>query len=253
MHPRARLASLFRHIIAPLLFASVVSLAHAQTSPKQRSPSGDASWTKIYATDCGTAMKHPCPPSSTGYENEFNGDPRLLPLLQHSLPQRESWWVNGYGGYAPVSSIVQEFIGVPKDLFVDDDRYVTATGCVPHDCASNGMLWIDTGTQPATVVFVAEDPIESSTGGAGIHLWLYASKPLGFGALAPDLLARMQRWHSSLVASVQKLPQPDQSSFSQHVSVATLVQPNGRMQDLTYDMLFYKQNEPQFHNPGAKQ
>jgi hypothetical protein len=94
----------------------------------------------------------------------------LPDLLKSSLPQQESWWVNGHGGSVPVSSIVQEFIAVPKGLFVDNDRYVTATGCVPHDCITNGMLWIDAGAHPATVIFVAEVGITSVKGGDDNHL-----------------------------------------------------------------------------------
>ena len=143
-------------VVGAVLLLSVCTFAAAaQSTPAHTNTSGDATWAKAYATSCPD-RKYTCASSTNGYENAFNGDPRLPELLKHSLPQRESWWVNGYGGSAPVSSIVQEFIGVPGDLLVDDNRYVTATGCVPHDCLTNGMLWIDTGTQPATVVFVAE-------------------------------------------------------------------------------------------------
>jgi hypothetical protein len=202
----------------------------------------DAAWAKTYAKDCGSAMKHPCPPSTNGYENEFNGDRRLPELLRRSLPQRESWWVNGYAGSALVSSIVQQFIGVPGDLIVDEDRYVTASGCVPRDCGDGGMLWIDTAEQPATVVFIAHGAIEGFKD-AGDHLWLYTSKPMNFEALPTDLLRSLDRWHKSIVSRYDP----------QHITLATLVQPNGRMHDLTYDMLSYKQNAPQFHPAGAKQ
>ncbi len=234
----------FLTLSAAFVFSLAALGAGAQSVNAHPNSTGDAAWAMTYATDCGAAMKHPCPLSSTGYENEFNGDPRLPALLKRSLPQSESWWVNGYGGSAPVSSIVQEFIGVPQGLLLDDDRYVTASGCVPHDCVTNGMLWIDTGTQPATVVFVASVSIQSFKGDAGNHLWLYASKTLNFEVLPPDLLAGIARWHNSIINS--------KPLFSQSVTVATLVQPNGRMRDLTYDMLFYKQNQSQFRKPGAK-
>ncbi|MGA7159092.1 MAG: hypothetical protein WBY53_19760 [Acidobacteriaceae bacterium] len=253
MRSRFRLISFAVSAVALPFVVAATLVASAQTPPERKAVPDDAAWAKTYATDCGAAMKHRCPPSTSGYENEFAGDPRFLPLIKHSLPQRESWWVNGYGGSAPVSSIVQEFIGVPGDLLLDDNRYVTATGCVPHDCGDGGMLWVDTGTQPATVVFIAHVAIESPTGDAGKHLWLYGSKTLNFQALPSDLLANLQRWHSSLVASVQKLPEPDRAIFSKRIALATIVQPNGRMRDLTYDMLFYKQNESHFPTPGAKQ
>lgn len=229
---------------AVLLLSVCTFAAAAQSTPAHTNTSGDATWAKAYATSCPD-RKYTCASSTNGYENAFNGDPRLPELLKHSLPQRESWWVNGYGGSAPVSSIVQEFIGVPGDLLVDDNRYVTATGCVPHDCLTNGMLWIDTGTEPASVVFVAEVSIESFKGDAGNHLWLYASKSLNFEALPADLLTSITRWHNSVNSS--------KTIFSQRITVATLIQPNGRIRDLTYDMLFYIQNEPHFPKLGAKQ
>jgi hypothetical protein len=114
---------------------------------------------------------------------------------------------------------------------------------VPHDCLTNGLLWIDTGSHPATVIFVAEVMINSVKGKDKNHLWLYASTPLNFEDLPPDLLANIRLWHDDIATK----------NFPQAVTVATIVQPNGRMQDLTYDTLFYKQNEPQYPKPGAKQ
>ncbi len=229
-----------RRLLA-LAFAGA-SASGAQTVHRSIRPL-DATWAKVYATDCGSAEKHTCPPSDDGYENEFNGDPRLPELLRRALPQRESWWVNGRAGSTPVSSIVQEFIGVPKELSLDDDRYVTASGCVPHDCTTHGMLWIDTGSVPAVVVFAATDDIQDFTSST-VHLWLYGSETLNFEALPHDFLISLDRWHTSIIN-----PKYD----PQHITVATLVQPNGRMRDLTYDMLFYKQRAPQFHTTGVKQ
>ena len=203
----------------------------------------DATWAKAYATDCGAARKHPCSPSSNGYENQFNVDPRLPALLRRSLPQRESWWIHGHAGSAAVSGIVQEFIGVPKELIVDEGRFVSASGCVPHICLLNGLLWIDTGTQPATVVFAAEDMIQDLTSSTD-HLWIYCSQSSSCQALPTDLLSSLTRWHDSIV---------DPKYDPQTITLATLVQPNGRMQDLTYEMLFYKQNQPKFSSNGAKQ
>jgi len=57
-------------------------------------------------------------------KNRIPGDPRLVPLLKRSLPHARILVGHGYGGSVPVSTIVQDFIGEPKDLFVDDDRYV---------------------------------------------------------------------------------------------------------------------------------
>lgn len=226
------------------IFGATAIGAVAQSAKSVTRVEADASWAKIYATSC-SIHEHswPCPKSTNGYENAFNGDPRLPTLLKISLPQQESWWVDGHAGSAPVSRIVQEFIGVPRNLLVDDDRLVTATGCVPHDCTTNGMLWIDTDAHPATVIFAAEVMIESVKGGDNNHLWIYASTQQNFEALPPSFLASLMRWHSSI--STKMLPQT--------VTVATLVQPNGRMTDLTYDTLFFKRNMPSFPKKSATQ
>ena len=234
---------LSRVAASALLFSAASLLAAAQQDINASwDASRDASWAKVYAASCSD-QKHPCAPSTDGYENAFNGDHRLPDLLKHALPQRESWWVNGHAGSAPVSSIVQEFIGVPGALLVDDNRYVTAAGCVPHDCLTNGMLWIDTGVRPATVIFAAEVSIESIKGEDVNHLWVYTSALQNFEALPPNFLLHLKRWHNGIATKEDP----------QNVTVATLVQPNGRMQDLTFDTLFYKQNMPVYPKPGAKQ
>ncbi len=138
---------------------------------------------------------------------------------------------------------MQEFIGVPGALIVDDDRYVTANGCVPHDCETIGMLWIDTGMYPATVIFVAEVMIEDVKGRDANHLWVYTSALENFEALPPNFLTSFKRWHDSA----------PNKYFPETVTVATLVQPNGRMEDVTFDTLFYKQNRPASSKSGAKQ
>jgi hypothetical protein len=245
MRPSFRIASFYA------LFLSAALIANAQISSQGTTTPTDAAWAKLYATDCGQAMKHPCPPSSNGYENEFAGDPRFMPLLKYSLPQHESWWVNGYGGSAPVSSIVQQFIGVPKDLLVDEDRYVTATGCVPHDCLTTGMLWIDTAAKPATVIFVGEDLVAGGLKGeSGYHVYLYTSREITnyyagkrhIEIFAPDFLKSLARWHD---ASISKYD-------DQKIVVVTIVWPNGRTHDLFWSDLL-KPISTSTTNPGATQ
>ena len=180
----------------------------------------------------------PCPPSQHGDENAFLWDPRLPPLLKHALPQREFWWVNKYHGSAPVSGTVREFLGVPKDVFLDQGRYVTASGCVPHDCGDRGMLWIDTAVRPATLVFVATGAVTNAKGDNVTHLWLFASRQLDFESLPPAFLASLQRWREINTADHD----------AEDVILATLVQPSGQMVDLSYPTLNFPKNQS-----GAKQ
>ena len=235
-----------RSVRLAFLLAFPLVMASAQT--QRTAASADATWAKQYATDCGAAMKHPCPPSTGGYENEFAGDARLVPLLERSLPQRESWWINGYGGEAPVSTIVQDFIAVPNSFTLDEDRYVTADGCVPHACMVHGMLWIDTGTNPATVIFVGENSVAGKDE-SGEHLYLYTSRELAtyyagkrhIESFSPDFLKNLARWHDTNVSKYD----------TQKIILATIVWPNGRSNDLFWSDLI--QPSTPSSSTGAKQ
>jgi hypothetical protein len=224
---------------------ALVMLSRHPAAAQAPPTASDASWAKAYATDCGHAMKHPCPASTNGYENAFNGDPRLLALLKHSLPQHESWWVNGYGGSTPVSGIVQEFIGVPHDLLVDDDRYVTATGCVPHDCLDGGMLWIDTAAKPATVIFAGATDVRAAQVNPPKHVWIYTSTNAKTLTLPPNFLRHLAAWYKADIDPKGSVP----------VALTTIVLPNGRMNDFLYKTVFEQMNQPldQQNKPGAKQ
>jgi hypothetical protein len=165
-------------------------------------------------------------------------------LLRHSLPQSESWWVNDHLGHSSVTNVVTAFLGIPESSSFDDNRYLTATGCVPHVCTVKGMIWIDTGTHPSTVVFVAENMITGKD--AGYHLWLYASKPMNFERLPSDFFASLTNWHNVIAANA---PNYDPQIFS----LVTLVQPNGAERDLTWNELFSFNHNSPANTTGAKQ
>jgi hypothetical protein len=196
-------------------------------------------------------MKHPCYASQNGYEGEFNSDPRLAVLLQQTLPQRESWWVDGYGGSTTIRSIIPTFLGVPGDFSVAEDRFITATGCVPHACMIHGMLWIDTATQPATVIFVGEELVVGGMAGeSGYHLYIYTSRELAtyyagkrhIGRFAPQFLSSLQQWHDANVSKYDH----------QKIILATIVWPNGRSNDLFWSDLDSSAKSAT-NNTGAKQ
>ncbi len=247
-----------RRVIRPRLILNAVAccalvrVLHAQMATAASAfDASNASWAKRYATDCGSAVKHPCPPSTNGYAGEFFGDPRFIPLLKTSLPQRESWWVNGYGGSAPVSSTVQQFLGIPGAFFVNEDRYVTVTGCVPHSCTTTGMLWVDTGAQPATVVFVGEDLVVGGKEPAGYHLYLYTSRALAtynagkrdISVFPADFLRSLARWHNAGTSKYD----------TDKVVLATVVWPNGRSHDYFWSDLLNQSVSPDITKPGAHQ
>jgi hypothetical protein len=228
-------------LVQAFLLGCLAAAAQAHASPAHAASVASVAWIKDYASGC-PGNQTPCPASPRGRENALNWDPRFLPLLKKSFRQQQHWWT-GRSGTAPVSGMVQTFLGVPGDVFLDDDRFVTATGCVPHDCLDTGLLWIDTGSHPATLVFVATDAIHNITGESATHLWLYTSTHLDFSNLPPDLLKNLDRWHTA----------HSPPRFPMNVPMATLVQPNGLSTDLTWDTLFYQQNQPHFPKTGAQQ
>lgn len=226
--------------------ASVLAQAQYSTVPATaQQTQNDAEWAKRYTPNCSTG-----PDECTGDGLNID-DPHFLALLHHSLPQSESWWVNGYGGHSSVTNAVLAFLGIPEATTFYDNRYLTATGCVPHVCTSKGMIWIDTGTKPATVIFVGEDLVAGSLKGeSGYHLYVYTSREITnyyagrrpIKMFAPDFLKSVAQWHE---ASISKYD-------DQKIILATIVWPNGRTHDLFWGDLLQPPPVPA-NNTGAKQ
>jgi len=188
-----------------------------------------------------------CPPSTNGYENEFNGDPRLSALLKSSFPQHQWFWYDHYK-FTPLPDLIQTFIGVPGSALLDEDRYLTANGCVPHDCTTRGMLWIDTTAHPAKLIFVATGDVSAGTGdkGASSMLWIFSSSKLNWQKLPQAFLNSLHRWQNDLTEQDRKghVAWIDQGGFL----VANLVQSTGEIVVITPSVLGL---EPA--TPGAKQ
>ena len=221
--------------LAPALFA-VAQQTHAASAH-----AGDATWTKSFAAPCTTT---PCPLHGVGEENKLSTDRRLRPLLRSSLHQKE-WFFSETHNFMPVADIVSTFIGVPGNAVLDDDRYVTADGCVPHTCdILRGMLWVDTSAEPATVIFAATDAVDSVDYAKQIykdqfHLWLFVSgNRWPTAALPQEFLSSLKRWHDI----------NDANGYKQDIALVTIVQPDGGQIDLTYSKLFLQRN-----STGAKQ
>lgn len=228
------------HSIAAALTLASALFTSAQQTHATNSP-GDAAWMKSFAVPCTSI---PCPLHGFGDENRLSTDRRLRPLLRSSLHQKE-WFFSETHNFMPVADIVSTFIGVPGNAILDGDRYVTADGCVPHTCdILRGMLWVDTGIHPATVIFAATDAVDSVDYTKQIytdqsHLWLFVSNNRGSPkALPPEFLSSLKRWHDVNLAN----------GYKQDIALVTIVQPNGGQTDLTYSSLYIQRNVP-----GAKQ
>jgi hypothetical protein len=109
---------------------------------------------------------------------DVRNDPQFALLLQRTLPQRQ-YFESGMS----LAKAIQYYLGVGTGrVTVDDGRYAMVTGCVPHMCdTSEGLLWVDTQSAPANVLFAALDPI-AGTQVAGstttYHLWIFGSQLL---------------------------------------------------------------------------
>jgi len=162
-----------------------------------------------------------------GRENQLNGDSRFSLLLLRSFHQHQYFW-RDHGVFTPVPDLVQEFIGVPGDVALSEDRYVTANGCVPHSCSLRGMVWIDTGARDPTVLFVANSNVSTSSTETGslVHLWIFSSTKLNGRNLPPAFKASMSEWWKTSTKQWEKYS-------IEKVVVVTIVQPTGELVDLS--------------------
>ena len=100
-----------------------------------------------------------------------------------------------------------------------------------------GMLWIDTGTDPAVLIFAGIDPIGGSlppyTYTRKSHLWIYTSEKLNWQKIPAPFLSSLHRW----LATISTDPYFGTHGYIYDFSLATIVQPNGVMEDLGPDTL----------------
>ena len=231
-------------IYAPLLIAlTIASSVGAQTKVL---PS-NADWTRAFAAPWQDIPFTPPFVPSQGRDNALNRDPRFPLLLRSSFHQHQWFWYDN-NKFTPVAELIELFIGVPGNAILDDDRYVTANGCIPHDCVDRGMLWIDTAAHPAKLIFVATGDVSSATGdkSSSTMLWVFSSSKLNWQQLPPPFLLSLHRWQNNLIEQDRKghVAWIDQGGFL----MANLVQPTGEIVVITPSVLGL---EPA--TPGVKQ
>jgi hypothetical protein len=163
---------------------------------------------------------------------DIKWDPRFQALITSSLHQRQSIW-RDHGKVVSLPDLVQVFIGTPRSVLVDEDRFYTIEGCVPHDCTDKGMVWIDNASaaKPA-VIFIAMSSVNTAMGEHGdpIHLWLFSSTALNWQKLPPNFLLRLNQWWLE-TQSYSK------SDVDDELALVTIVQPDGETVDLTPALL----------------
>ena len=154
-------------VAAPLLLTAAAMSAQIHLQP-DKPAAEDLSWMWQYTQ-----------PAPDGNENGLASDPRFRELLNKHLTAPQSFWNKGREKLADVAV---EFLSVPGIARADDNRYLTATGCVPHFCPSRGMLFIDIGSSHPLVVFAAIDWTRDSHNieedDAEFTLWLFPDRAL---------------------------------------------------------------------------
>ncbi len=152
---------------ALLLIAGAAARAQIHLHAEKPQPE-DLSWLWQYTQ-----------PAPSGHENGLTNDPRFPEFLKRHLTARQAFWGNGREKLADVAV---EFLGVPGIARADDNRYFTATGCVPQFCPSRGMVFVDTGGSRPLVVFAAIDWSRESHNieedNAEYTLWIFPDRSL---------------------------------------------------------------------------
>jgi hypothetical protein len=208
---------------AAVITAGVLAQAtHRQTATSNTSR--DAAWVRAFAATGQLSTTG----VGIGRENQLNWDPRFTSLLAASFPQKQWFWYDHWK-LTPLPAVMQLFMGVPGNAVLVDGRFVTLDGCVPHDCGTNrGMLWIDTGTDPAVLIFAGINTISSNSSPFKSHLWVYTSEKLNWQKVPPSFLFSLNRW----LATIGENGYFGTDGYRYDFSLATIVQPNGVMTDL---------------------
>jgi hypothetical protein len=191
---------------------------HHFSKPKDHG--GDLEWMWQYG-----------PPPERGREHDLIQDPHFQDFLQDYFKAPQSFW-----GPAPtdpkspqhksLADTVYDFLAVPGEVIADQNRYITATGCVYHFCPSRGLLFADLDGKNPLVAFAAIEWIRDShttnEPDAEYTLWIFPNQGLGTpqnpNRLPPPLVHSLARWMKTPMAG---------SGIVQKVTAAVLVDPDG--------------------------
>lgn len=157
------------------------------------------------------------PPPAEGRENELIQDPHFRPFLMRYFTAPQSFW--GSSTDKPRKSLADtayDFLAVPGRVIADENRYITATGCVWHFCPSRGLLFADLNTSNPLVVFAAIDWIRdgktTEEAAAEYTLWIFPNHAPGLPGdptnLTPALTRSLTRWMREPLAgtgTIQKI------------------------------------------------
>jgi hypothetical protein len=210
-----------RHSFQLAALILTASMAYAQIhmpqlSHKEKDKGEDVSWLAPYAN-----------PTPEGRGDELTHDSRFKVFLRDHLTAHQIFWNENES----LGDTAIEFLGVPGQVILDDNRYFSFDGCVPHFCPSRGLLFVDLGTAHPLVVFVAIDWVKDNKvpgqTGAEYTLWLFSNRPLTIDSAAneagvehvpPALIHTISRWAAQPTAGTIVVP---------NITNTVLVDPTG--------------------------
>lgn len=171
------------------------------------------------------------PPPEGGREHDLIMDPEFQPFLHQYFTAPQTFWGPQNGdpkdpNHRSLADAAYDFLSVPGTVVADQNRYITATGCVFHFCPSRGLLFADLDGKNPLVAFAAIQWIKSShttsDPDAEYTLWIFPDQVPGPAQdpthLPGPLVHSLVRWMKTPVAG---------SGIVQKVTAAILVDPNG--------------------------
>jgi len=154
-------------------------------------------------------------PAPDGNEAGLLVDPHFDSLLKDNLKAPQSFFRDGK---VPLSAVARSYFGmIFSPVHGIDNRYITFSSCVPHDCTRHGLIWVDTAPQHPIVVFAAtewatEGKPESNPD-AEYNLWVFSSRPLDPEHPPATLVTAISDWISP--------------AAPQHIKTALVIDPDG--------------------------
>jgi hypothetical protein len=157
-------------------------------------------------------------PAPGGNGRALLADIRFKPLLVAHLSAPQSFWSKGKS----LPDTIVEYLGQPRSVVAEDNRYFVASGCVAEFCPNRGLLWIDLGAPHPLFVFaatnwIAEDKATDQAGST-YTLWIFSSRALDPAHLPPLFTQSIAPWAQE--------PLPDKTV--EQISNVILVDPDGQ-------------------------
>jgi hypothetical protein len=172
-------------------------------------------------------------PEPHGNATGLVADARFKPLLVEHLKTPQGFWSKGKS----LSDTVVEYLGRPRSVVADDNRYFTATGCVADFCPDRGLLWIDIGATHPLLVFAATNWIAENKAtdqsGATYTLWVFSSRTLDAAHLPRQLAHSIAPWAAEPIAD----------GTVEQIANVILVDPDGQPHQLSPADLGIDQNK----------